>query len=209
MTVEPPTLTIVAGPNGSGKTTFVQAVFKELVSQQKFLNADHVAQELSPNDTNKVAFLAGRKFLTEIDNLIARKESFVIETTLAGKSLLRIIQQAKERDFVVCLIFLWIDSINLCDFRVKGRVAAGGHNIPYDIIVRRYKRGLKNGPLYFKEVHRGKVYLANETPILIVNFTHPNKNEVINQDLYKKFLQVIGSDKQTDLRITAHQKKGT
>lgn len=86
------TLTIISGPNGSGKTTFANKNYSELIGRKLFLNADLIAKELSPNDVNKADILAGRKFLVKLDTCLYGNDSMVIETTLAGKSLLRKIE---------------------------------------------------------------------------------------------------------------------
>lgn len=158
---------IVAGPNGAGKTTFVQNIFPKLLSENKFLNADQFAVKLNPYDVAKVALAAGKQFLKEVDKFLKEDESFIIETTLSGKGLLKKIEAAHKNGFETRLIFLWISRINLCDFRVKGRVASGGHNIPLRDISRRYKRGLTNFKIYSEVVDEYEVFLADETPSLI------------------------------------------
>lgn len=128
------TLTIISGPNGSGKTTFANKNYSQSIENNYFLNADLIAKEISPNDVNKADILAARMFLNRLDKFFSGNDSVVIETTLAVKSLLRRIKIARKQGFFVRLIFLWIKTIELCDFRVKLRVTLGGHNIPLDVI---------------------------------------------------------------------------
>src|SRR5260221_11549900 len=116
------TLTIISGPNGAGKTTFAIKNYAKLIEKGLFLNADHVAGEINPNDVNKVAISAGKQFLSELNRRLYNHDSILIETTLAGKSLLRKIETAQRQGFLVRLIFLWLETIELCDFRVKMRV---------------------------------------------------------------------------------------
>lgn len=186
-------LTIVSGPNGSGKTTFVRNSFSELVHLKKFINADDFARELSPENTEEAAIKAGKKFLKEVHRLINSGETFILETTLSGKSLHKTIQRAKQKGFTVRLIFLWIDIVDLCDFRVKGRVASGGHNIPFESIVRRYKRGLLNLEQYLKKVDEYKVYLANEKPQLVYSKNEKSDLQVWNMGLFSKLESQIST----------------
>lgn len=178
--------TIIAGPNGAGKTTFVTKIFPELLNNHHFVNADLLAQEMHPQDVSKVEISAGKLFIAEVDKLIKDNGSFMIETTLSGMGLLKKIDAAKKQGFLVNLIFLWVPHSWLCDFRVKGRVALGGHNIPIEDIIRRYKRGLANFPKFLQIADECQVYLANEMPVLI--FEKANKTEnIINSDLYSSF----------------------
>lgn len=186
------TLTIMSGPNGAGKTTFAKKNYPELIKKGLFLNADHVAGEINPGDVNKAAISAGKQFLTELDRRLQGNDSIVIETTLAGKSLLRKIETAQQQGFIVRLIFLWLKTIELCDFRVKMRVTLGGHNIPFDDIKRRHTRGLQNLPTYLSIVDEYEIFQANATPILIFNKNIYSPVQVIDKPLYDELQFVMG-----------------
>ncbi len=180
-------LTIIAGPNGSGKTTFVQYIYPEIVSAGLFLNADNFAREMNPDNVSKVALAAGKRFLRELDARIQSNYSVIIETTLSGKTLLKKIQSAKTNGFVVRLMFLWISTAELCDFRVKGRVASGGHNIPLHDIRRRYKRGLNNIPLYLQAIDEFEILRADQKPKLICCKNMGLPLQIVDEDLYQEF----------------------
>ncbi len=139
-----PTLFIIAGCNGAGKTTASYTILPELLNIKEFVNADEIARGLSPFQPEKVSIEAGKIMLARIDNLISQNQDFAFETTLASKSFLPLCKSAKEKGYQVCLIFLWLDSVELAIERVKQRVLDGGHNIATDIIIRRYTAGLKN-----------------------------------------------------------------
>jgi predicted ABC-type ATPase len=139
-----PELYIIAGCNGAGKTTASYTVLPEIFNCREFVNADEIAKGLSPFQPERVAIQAGRIMLHRIEQLIAEKESFAFETTLSTVSYRHTIKKAQDAGYNVTLIFFWLNDVNLALHRVKGRVAEGGHNIPEDIIRRRYRTGLKN-----------------------------------------------------------------
>ena len=185
------TFTIVAGPNGAGKTTFIENTFTSLVEDKKFINADYIARDLNPNDVSKVAIQAGKVFLKKLDELIAKEQSFVIETTLSGKLLLKKIKIAKENGFHVHLAFLSLSSAPLCDFRVKARVALGGHNIQLHDIKRRFVRGLLNLQAYKNIVDSFELYNADNKPILILSKKYSKETNIYDDNLLKKFNQLL------------------
>ncbi len=77
---------IISGPNGSGKTTFVQKYLPEYASVKNFVNADYIASGLSPFDTSIIALKAGKMMLELIHGYKDKRVSFGFETTLAGKT---------------------------------------------------------------------------------------------------------------------------
>lgn len=82
--------------------------------------------------------------LKRIDYLIEKKSTFAIETTLATKSYRNLVKRAKQSGYKVILLFFWLPSPEMAELRVAQRVASGGHNIPVDVINRRYWAGLQN-----------------------------------------------------------------
>jgi len=137
-------LYIIAGCNGAGKTTASHTILPYVLDCREFVNADEIAKELAPFHPESVAFEAGRIMLNKIDALMEREESFSFETTLSAKSYHLLIKRAKERGFTVTLLFFWLRTIDLAKVRVATRVLEGGHNIPPDVIERRYKSGITN-----------------------------------------------------------------
>ncbi len=144
-----PDLYIIAGPNGAGKTTAAQIIFPEMLNVIEFVNADEIARGLSPFNWEGVAFEAGRIMIKRIQQLLDEHKTFALETTLSSKNYLRLIANAKQSGYKVVLIFLWLNHFDISKQRVKKRVFEGGHNIPEDIIERRYNRGLKNLGSFF------------------------------------------------------------
>lgn len=138
-----PRLFIISGCNGSGKTTASYTMLPELLGCSQFVNSDEFAKSLSPFDPSAASVSASRLMLTKTHYLFDRNEDFCIETTLATRSLLLMIQDAKERGYSVTILYFWLNSPELAIMRVRDRVAAGGHNIKDEIIRRRYWMGLR------------------------------------------------------------------
>jgi predicted ABC-type ATPase len=103
-----------------------------------------IAKGLSPFQPEKVAFEAGRIMLHRIDELMRQGVDFAFETTLATKSYQHRVKLAQAAGYTVTLVFFWLKSVELAKERVRLRVSEGGHNIPEDVIERRYYRGLNN-----------------------------------------------------------------
>ncbi len=137
-------LYIIAGCNGAGKTTACLTILPEILHCTQFVNADYIAAGLSPFDVESVAIEAGRIMLHRIDELIQLREDFAIETTLATRSYVALVHRARALGYKVSLIYIWLNSQEQALKRVEERVKHGGHNIPIDVVRRRYFRGIKN-----------------------------------------------------------------
>lgn len=137
-------LFIISGPNGAGKTTASFTLLPELLNCNEFVNADEIAKGLSPFHPESAAIQAGRLMLARINNLLTEDIDFAFETTLSTKSYKNIVLKAKTQGYQITLLFFWLRTVNLAIKRVETRVREGGHNIPEDIIKRRYENGLKN-----------------------------------------------------------------
>ena len=143
MAAEPPEVWVVGGCNGSGKTTFALNIFPNL-GNIEFINADIIAAQLNPDNPDAVAIQASRMMLERLKNLAQQKQSFAFETTLAARSFAPFLRRCQAQGYRVNLIYVWLNSVELAVTRVALRVASGGHNIPEDVIRRRYYRGRKN-----------------------------------------------------------------
>lgn len=139
-----PSLYIIAGCNGAGKTTASFTVLPELLNIREFVNADEIARGLSPFQPEKVAIQAGKIMLRRIDELLEEGKDFAFETTLSTRSFVILCEEARQKRYDLYMVFLWLPSVNHAIERVKDRVSEGGHDIPQDTIVRRYHAGLKN-----------------------------------------------------------------
>jgi predicted ABC-type ATPase len=135
---------IIAGPNGAGKTTFARDFLPAEAQTLRFINADLIAAGLAPFNPESASIKAGRLMLEEIDECVASGQSFAFETTLSGKGYLRKITLWQQLGYQVKLWFLSLPSEDIAISRVAERVVQGGHNIPEQIIRRRFKSGLEN-----------------------------------------------------------------
>ena len=139
-----PTLTIMAGPNGAGKSTAVSGFVAGLSQAVEVLDADRIAKELSDSGCPKAPVRAARIVLERITALRSSHSSFLLETTLAGRGLIRLVQTLSADGFGTRLLFLWLPSTQLAVSRVAGRVRAGGHDVSEGAVCRRYNKGLRN-----------------------------------------------------------------
>jgi predicted ABC-type ATPase len=138
-----PEIFVFGGCNGSGKSTLAISFLSSL-SNVEFVNADLIAAQLNPQDVDSVAIPASRLMLERLNYLSGQRIDFAFETTLAARSFARFLKQSQTNGYRINLFYIWLNSPELAIYRVSRRVASGGHNIPEDVIRRRYQRGLLN-----------------------------------------------------------------
>ena len=180
-------LYIISGPNGAGKTTASYTVLPKILQCKEFVNADEIARGLSPFNPESVAIEAGRLMLKRISELLQRNESFSIETTLSTRSYFLLVEKAHSQGYDVTLLYFWLKSPQQAIERVAERVAKGGHDIPKDIIVRRYWEGLGN--LF-------KIYMPIVDTWILVN----------NSETPRSIVATGGKDQQTIIKDSKHFK---
>lgn len=165
-----PTLYIIAGCNGAGKTTASYTILPEMLECKQFINADEIAKGLSPFNPESVAIEAGRLMLQRIEFLLAQHSTFAIETTLSTRSYINLVRKAQKKGYQVVLLFFWLSSPEMALERVAKRVKEGGHNIPTDTIFRRYWLGLQNlFNLFIPIVDKWMLVDNIDSPILIAD----------------------------------------
>jgi len=179
------TLYIIAGANGSGKTTFAMT-YSQLKSLY-FINADEIAKEYDPNDLEKHKIKVGKEFFRQVKVYTEEKEeSFILETTLSGKYLEKIISKAKQKKFTIVLIYLFLDDDTENILRVKNRVLNGGHNIPTEDIKRRYIRSRKLFmSLYKNIVDKYLIFYNGDDNYELV----AEDGEILDEELYTQFVK--------------------
>ncbi len=147
-----PTIYLIAGCNGAGKTTFAKEFLPHEVKCLRFYNADELARGLSPLDPSAAAIKAGRLLLTELRESIRHKDTFALESTLSGRTYVRLFKDAKVVGYHIHLHYLWLPTVDLAIARVRERVKKGGHNVPTADIRRRFKRSLQQLPSAYAPV---------------------------------------------------------
>ncbi len=132
---------IIAGPNGAGKTTFADQFLPNEADCPDFINADLIARGLSPFAPERAAFQAGKIMLDLMDQKARRGDSFAFETTLSGRNYARRIRKWRQAGYHVKVVFLSLPSADLAVARVKARVSQGGHDVPEEVVRRRFSAG--------------------------------------------------------------------
>lgn len=145
-------IVIIAGPNGAGKTTFAREFLPNEANCPDFINADLIAAGLSPFNPEAAAMRAGRLMLEEITSRVAQRKSFAFETTLSGRGYAHDIRHWQALGYHVKLIFLSLPNADMAVARVAARVIQGGHNVPEEVIRRRFRAGLENLDAIYKQL---------------------------------------------------------
>lgn len=192
--MEAKNLYIIAGCNGAGKTTASFTILPSILNCKEFVNADEIAKGLSPFQPEAVSFEAGRIMLHRIEELVHSGEDFAFETTLASKSYRGRILQAQSLGYRVILLFFWLRDMELAKYRVSSRVKEGGHNIPVEVIERRYSAGIRNlFDIYLGIVDEAMIFdnsdgkheliaeKSGNSPIIAVSFEKFNQIKQIHE----------------------------
>jgi predicted ABC-type ATPase len=180
---------IIAGPNGAGKTTFAKEFLPTYAECDEFINADLIAQGLSPFAPEKMAVRASRIVIERIRELSEKARGFSFETTLAGNTPINTLRRLKSKGYSLNLYFLWLPNPELAIERVAERVKRGGHFIPEPTIRRRYYAGLKNFLYFYRPMVNLWILFDNsgEQPVEIARNVEGNEMRS-NPELYAKIL---------------------
>ncbi len=164
-----PSVYIIAGPNGAGKTTFAREFLPHYAHCRNFINADLIAEGVSPFDPEAAAFRAGRLLLGEIEGYVRRGVDFGFETTLSGKTYLNLFGRLRKHGYAIQVFFLWVPSPEVALSRVRERVIGGGHDVPEPVIRRRFDRSLKNFFVHYRQLANSWTLFDNsgERPIVV------------------------------------------
>lgn len=185
-----PTCWIIAGPNGAGKTTFALEYLPQVAGCTHFINADLIAAGLSPLAPERELMAASRLFLREIGECIEAREDFAFETTLSGRTYLRLVKRLRADGWRVELIYLALPSVEMSKLRVAERVAHGGHNIPEADIERRFPRSLSHLLNDFSHrVDSCSCFMNDgEHPVLVFEQLGNNRT-ILHDDYYELLLE--------------------
>lgn len=142
MSVSAPVLTVIAGPNGVGKSTLTASL--TVAQGTPILDPDAIARSLNPQAPETGATWAGRVVLNRQNAYLRSGTSFILETTLAGSAVLRLMDEARRRGFRIHLIYIGVDDVQVLLARIAGRVLDGGHAVPEHDVRRRYVRSMRH-----------------------------------------------------------------
>jgi predicted ABC-type ATPase len=183
-----PNLYIISGCNGAGKTTASYTILPEMLNCKEFINADEIARGLSPFQPETVSFHAGRIMLERISELLNLNVDFAIETTLTTLSYQQTIELAKSKGYTITLLFFWLNDVNLAIERVRARVIDGGHDIPTEVIIRRYQKGILNLTKVFISLSDYWVVIDNSSRPYTFIAEGSGKSEIIisNKEIWDK-----------------------
>ena len=184
---------VIAGPNGSGKTTFVSEYLRDS-EVSVYISADAIAERLvsRPEDMDSVKIQAGRLFIQEIQELIQSGTDFIVEVTLSGKGFARTISQLKRAGYTITTVFIFLKSAETCIARVRNRVSAGGHHVPTEDVVRRFYRSKYNFWYTYRNlVDRWGLFYNSAEYFQEVASGEGNEVTVINEDFFQLFMQDI------------------
>lgn len=187
-----PRLYIISGCNGAGKTTASYSLLPEMLDCSEFVNSDEFAKSLSPFKPENASIQASRYMLLKIRYLLKKKSDFAVETTLATRTLLKIVRTAQEAGYSITLLYFWLNSPELAIERVKARVESGGHNIPEETIRRRYNVGIDYFFRHYSPVSDRWILADNsQAPFRVI--AEGSRNDVLNirdEETYTKILAI-------------------
>jgi predicted ABC-type ATPase len=184
---------MISGPNGAGKTTSAMDLMPDLLDCEEYVNADTIAAGLSPFKPETTAFQAGQLMLQRIRYLANQGKDFAFETTMASRMFSPFLEQCKKNGYSIHLLFLWLHSPELALKRVASRVQDGGHDVPEDLIRRRYKSGLENFfKLYIPIADTWFLYdNSSRNPVLIAQKTMDQSFKIMDEHLWEIIREVL------------------
>lgn len=190
----PPTVYIVAGPNGAGKTTFARYLLPRYADCRNFVNADLIAQGISPFAPESAGFRAGRLLVNEISNFARQNADFGFETTLSGRAHVHLIRNLKRQGYQVSIFFLWPMSLDVSLSRIEERVAGGGHDVPKPVVRRRFDRSIKNFLVHYRPLADSWILFDNSgaEPQVIASETE-GASHIMKVESYKTLTNLYGT----------------
>ena len=187
-----PNVYIIAGPNGAGKTTFAREFLPNYANCRNFINADLIAEGISPFWPEAAAVRAGRLMLGEIALSMRRGEDFGFETTLSGRGHLNLVRQLKKRGYFVHFFYLWVPSVELALVRIRERVLRGGHSVPEAVVRRRFGRSMHNFLVHYRAFADSWTFYDNRgKPPQIIASAEGKQVRIVETRLYNELVKTF------------------
>lgn len=141
-----PELIIIAGPNGSGKTSITKKfLHHEWAEGTTYINPDQVAKDMFGDWNNAEAVLKAANYCSELrETCLAEKKSFVFETVFSAQDKIDFVLRAKEAGFFIRIFFISTSNPAINASRIAKRVMEGGHDVPITKIISRYNKSIQN-----------------------------------------------------------------
>lgn len=188
MTDRKPTLCVVAGPNGSGKTTTtVQLLNDEWAADSLYINPDNIAQEEFGDWNSSEAVLKAAERATQMRyECLEQRRDFVFETVFSAVEKLDFLRKAKEAGFFIRLFYVCTSDPAINVARITQRYLNGGHEVPISKVISRYYKSLINVEEATSFVDRAYIYdnsIDNQLPRLLYR--------TIDGKLFKRYVENI------------------
>lgn len=155
-----PKLLVIAGPNGSGKTSVTSKILRhEWVKGCVYVNPDNIARDVYGDWNSPDAVMKAARYATERRELcLKNREDLMFETVLSAKDKLDFIAKAKDLGYFIRLFFVGTDHPEINARRIAKRVLEGGHDVPISKIMSRYSKSIASCAQIAPSVHRLYVY---------------------------------------------------
>ena len=190
-----PRVVVLAGINGAGKTTASMDLLVNVLKIPIFVNADALARGLNGLNPESEAFRAGKIMLLHLEELVAERASFAIETTLAARTYAKWLADLRMLGYETHLYYYWLDSAEVAIRRVAQRVALGGHFVPDQTVRQRYAKSVRNFfELYREHADCWEVYDNTDGQRKLIGCGVRDEDMVTEEPSWSLFLRSGGYD---------------
>ncbi len=157
-----PVIIVIAGPNGSGKTSLTQDLrLHQWVTGEGciYVNPDDIAQDVYGDWNSTEATINAANEADRIrEQCLQDRNSLVFETVMSAKNKVDFLRRAKDAGYFIRLFFVSTNSPTINAARVAQRVTEGGHTVPIEKIISRYSKSIVNCAVVARFVDRTYVY---------------------------------------------------